>query len=222
MLNMADAVPLEKPCISSTSSSPSVSSHNVTDASATYSTGNSSEPSYATPTDATPPVSPDNAKAIAICGMALRLPGDIRDADTFWDVLHNGRDTRSEIPTTRFHAGGFDRTMGAHGFDIRHGYFLDQDLACLDSFFFSCRSMELERMDPQCRQLLEVVRECLENAGETEYRGSQTGCYVGTFGDDWQLLNFKDDLKSGGGSKLNLDLFLANRVSYEFNLRGPR
>jgi len=77
-------------------------------------------------------------------------------------------------------------------------------------------------MDPQARMLLEVTRECLDNAGETGYRGSRIGCYVGTFGDDWMLLQAKEGLQATGGYRLTVDLLLANRVSYEFDFRGPR
>ena len=70
---------------------------------------------------------------------------------------------------------------------------------------------------------MEVARECLEDAGETNYRGKPIGCYVGTFGDEWQNLRDKDTqhvgnhLLTGSG-----DWMLANRVSYEYNLSGPR
>jgi len=150
-------------------------------------------------------------EAIAICGIA------------FWDVLYNGRDMRSEIPRERFNAAGFNKSMGLKGgFDIRHGYFLEDDLGYLDTSFFSFRKTELEIMDPQLRQILEVTRECLESAGETEYRGKCIGCYVGTFGDDWLILQSKENLQSTTGYRLTLDLLLANRVSYEFDLKGPR
>lgn len=77
-------------------------------------------------------------------------------------------------------------------------------------------------MDPQIRQLLEVTRECLENAGETQYGGKRIGCYIGTFGEDWLLMQTKDSLQGGSGHNVgHMDLLLANRVSYEFGLSGP-
>jgi acyl transferase domain-containing protein len=163
------------------------------------------------------------SEAIAICGIAFRLPGGVRDDEAFWDVLYNGQDMRGEIPMERFNAAGFNKSMGLKGaFDIQHGYFLDDDLGCLDTSFFSFRKTELETMDPQIRQILEVTRECLESAGETEYRGKCIGCYVGTFGDDWLILQSKENLQPAKGYRLTLDLLLANRVSYEYDLKGPR
>lgn len=42
---------------------------------------------------------------------------------------------------------------------------------------------ELEVLDPQGRLLLEVVYECMQNAGQTEWRGKDIGCFVGVFGE---------------------------------------
>lgn len=91
---------------------------------------------------------------------------------------------------------------------------------------FSLTRSELERTDPQQRMLLEVTRECLDDAGEVDsmYRGKQVGCFVGTFGDDWLLMSGKDLASQGGGYSATGtgDLMLPNRVSYEFDFRGPR
>jgi acyl transferase domain-containing protein len=42
---------------------------------------------------------------------------------------------------------------------------------------------EVEKLDPQQRMLLEVVWECMENADQRGWRGSNTGVFVGTWGD---------------------------------------
>ncbi|KAF2821460.1 KR domain-containing protein [Ophiobolus disseminans] len=154
---------------------------------------------------------------IAVCGLALRLPGGIRDGDAFWDVLLNGKDMRSKIPSTRYNPTGF-----MSGASPPYGYFLDEDLAALDTSFFNLRKSELESADPQQRQLLEVTRECLENAGETNYRGKAIGCYVGTFGEDWQQMMTKDEEHmEAHAAGCMPDLMLANRISYEFDFQGP-
>ncbi len=155
---------------------------------------------------------------IAVCGLALRLPGGIHDANTFWTALLNGKDMRGPVPSSRYNAEGF-----LDAFPCPFGYFLDGNLAEFDTSFFNVRRSEAESSDPQQRQLLEVTRECLENAGETEYRGKTIGCYVGSFGEDWLHMACKDDqelenLNVGGTS----DVMLANRISYELDLHGPR
>lgn len=161
---------------------------------------------------------------IAICGMAMRLPGGIRDADSFWDVLVNGKDMRGPIPADRYNATAYRNTMGKNGaIKTQHGYFLKEDLSALDTSFFTMSKTELERVDPQQRQLLEVTREALDNAGETGYRGKPIGCYVGTFGEDWLQISSKETQHQGGYVLTGHgDLMLANRVSFEYNLTGPR
>ena len=161
---------------------------------------------------------------IAICGLAMRLPGGIRDAETYWDFLVNGRDAKGPIPTSRYNPEGFDSRLGTKGaIQAQCGYFLEEDLGSLDSSFFSMSSEELGKTDPQQRQILEVTRECLENAGEVDYRGKPIGCYVGTFGEDWLRMGAKDSQYSGRYLTTgHSDLMIANRVSYEYDFCGPR
>lgn len=161
---------------------------------------------------------------IAICGIGLRLPGGVRDGDSFWELLINGRDARGEVPSTRFAVEGFDDSLsGAGALPTRNGYFLEDDLSRIDTSFFSMSKAELEWCDPQQRLLLEVVRECLDDAGEVNYRGQPVGCYVGTFGQDWYDMTMRDAQNIGGHTLMGCgDLVLANRVSYEFDLHGPR
>ena len=161
---------------------------------------------------------------IAICGMAMRLPGGIRDEESFWNLLVNAKDARKEVPLTRYNVKGFDDALGDKGaIKTRWGYFLDDDLSSLDTSFFSLTKNELERTDPQQRQILEVTRECLESAGEVDYRGKQVGCYVGTFGEDWLQMSSKETQHSGGYIMTGHgDLMIANRVSYEYDFQGPR
>jgi len=162
-------------------------------------------------------------KPVAICGMAMRLPGGVRCAEDFWNLLYNGRDARGPVPADRYNADAFDNSLGGQGaIPPKEGYFLDEDLSTLDTSFFSVGKTELEKADPQQRQLLEVTRECLDSAGEVHYRGKEIGCYVGTFGEDWLYSAAKETLSSGGYTMTgHVDLMTANRVSYEFDLQGP-
>jgi acyl transferase domain-containing protein len=166
----------------------------------------------------------DGRSMIAVCGMGMRLPGNIRNAHEFWDVLVNGRDVRSPIPSSRFNAAGFDDSLGdVNAIKAKHGYFLEEDLSLFDPSFFSMSQTELERCDPLQRLLLQVTRECLEDAGEASYRGKAVGCYVGSFGEDWLSLQNKDTLQTGSHILTGAgDHMSANRISYEYDLRGPR
>ncbi|KAH7110764.1 hypothetical protein EDB81DRAFT_831591 [Dactylonectria macrodidyma] len=160
---------------------------------------------------------------VAICGIGLRLPGGIRNGEEFWDLLHSGRDARSTIPISRYNLDGFDDSLGGKdAVKVKYGYFLEEDLSGLDTSFFTLTRNELGKTDPQQRLLLEVTRECLEDAGEVNYRGQIIGCYVGTFGDDWLMMSAKEPQLAGGYTVTgHADLMMANRVSYEYDFRGP-
>lgn len=77
---------------------------------------------------------------------------------------------------------------------MKGGYFLQDDIRNFDNSFFGINNLEATYMDPQQRQLLEVVYECLENAGVSldEASGSNTGCYVGNFTVDFQMMQFRE------------------------------
>ena len=162
--------------------------------------------------------------AIAICGLGIRLPGSVRSAEDFWDLLINGKDAQGQVRSDRYEIDSFNGTLGKKGaIKTQKGYFLDDDLTSLDTSFFSMSRNELEKSDPQQRQLLEVTRECLESAGEIDYKGKPVGCYVGTFGEDWLQMSARETQHSGGYILTGHgDLMLSNRVSYEYDLRGPR
>jgi acyl transferase domain-containing protein len=161
---------------------------------------------------------------IAICGIGLRLPGGIRNCEDYWNLLYNGLDARGPVPSSRYNSGGFDDSLGgSNAIKFKHGYFLDEDLSCLDTSFFTMAKGEVDRVDPQQRLLLEVTRECLDDAGEVDYRGKQIGCYVGTFGDDWLVMRMKEPLDEGLHTVTGHgDLMMANRISFENDFRGPR
>lgn len=63
----------------------------------------------------------------------------------------------------------------------------------------------------------------MENAGATSWRGTNIGCYIGVFADDWQDIYAKDTQLTGGYRITGYDDFvLANRISFEYDLHGPR
>ena len=162
---------------------------------------------------------------IAVVGMGMRLPGGVSDADTFWDFLLDKKDGRCVVPKDRYNIDAIYSPSGKPGtVKSQHGYFLeDVDLQNLDASFFSMNKTEVEKLDPQQRLLLEVVWECMENGGQTDWRGKKIGCYVGAFGEDWLDLSAKDTLNTGMYRIIGSgDFALANRISYEYNLGGPR
>ncbi|KAL8700931.1 MAG: hypothetical protein Q9224_000733 [Gallowayella concinna] len=162
---------------------------------------------------------------IAICGMALRLPGGSASPQEFWDFLINKGDGRSRVPESRYNVSAYhtkDKRPGAIA--TEYGYFLDDSvkLGAFDSSRFSLSRSELEYADPQQRRLLEVVREAFDDAGDVSFRGKAIGCYVGNMGEDWGEMMNRDPL-SHGANRIDgyNDWMLGNRISYEFGLQGP-
>lgn len=167
----------------------------------------------------------DPFRPIAIIGMGMRLPGNVATAEDFWDFLINKKDGRCRVPKTRYNADGF---MGQNSkketIATEYGYFLqDVNLKAFDTSFFKGNRVETPMMDPQQRLLLEVVWECMENAGQANLAGTNTGVYVGSYGEDWNQLVHQDTQGSNVYRVLNSsDFILSNRISKEFDLQGPR
>lgn len=158
--------------------------------------------------------------------VGCRLPGGVSSTSKLWDFLTNGRSGLGEIPRSRFNVDAFyhpnpHKTGTING---KGGYFLQEDVRLFDNAFFGINNLETKYMDPQQRQLLEVVYECFESAGVTleEASGANIGCYVANFTTDYVTIQAKDpDLyhrysPTGFGPTI-----LANRISHTFNLRGP-
>lgn len=159
--------------------------------------------------------------AIAIVGIGIRLSGGITTSDEFWRLLIEGGNGLTDVPGSRYRIDSF-YTPGKQGVKMRQGCFLDQDPAHFDADFFGIVPKEAEKMDPQQRLLLEVAAECLEDAGETELWGSNVGCYVGVFGEDWIGLSHQDPQSIDRYHVSSTGHFaLSNRLSYQFNWHGP-
>lgn len=164
---------------------------------------------------------------IAICGMSVRLPGGIHSPQQLWDFLIAKGDARGPVPKSRYNASAYysdSETPKAGSTKTEYGYFLDEsiDLASIDTSFFSMAKPDVERMDPHQRQMLEVARECLEDAG-VSWKGRPIGCYMGSFGEDWVEMFAKENQQHGLYRVTGYgDFMLSNRISYELDLTGPR
>jgi Beta-ketoacyl synthase, N-terminal domain len=163
---------------------------------------------------------------VAICGMSMRLPGGVRDAESYWNLLYNKRSGRCRVPKDRYNVDAWYGPGKIGHVASEYGYFLDDvDLADTDASFWSMTKQEIEAMDPQQRLTLEIVYECLQNAGQKpdELRGRKIGVYLGTFEGDWLELDGRDPQHyhmyrlTGYG-----DYMPANRIHYEFGFVGPR
>nr|VFK55470.1 MAG: malonyl CoA-acyl carrier protein transacylase [Candidatus Kentron sp. TUN]VFK61399.1 MAG: malonyl CoA-acyl carrier protein transacylase [Candidatus Kentron sp. TUN] len=152
-----------------------------------------------------------NTDPIAIIGLSCRFP-KAKNPDEFWQVLKNGVDTITEVPSSR--------RMPSEPAVLWGGFVDDVDL--FDPAFFGISAREAETMDPQQRFLLEVGWEALEDAGIVvdSLAGSHTGVFIGIWQHDYNYhLSFADPnlyLESGTAFSVG-----AGRLSYLWNLQGP-
>lgn len=166
-----------------------------------------------------------NGTPVAICGMAMRLPGGIRNENELYEFLYNKGDARTTVPEDRYNTEGYYSPDGRHGTtNTTQGYFLkDMDYSNLDLSMFSFSVAEAEQMDPNHRLVLEVVREAFENAGERDWRSKNIGTYSGLFTEDWQEMAHRDNQDYNANRVLGgTDFALPNRIAYEYDLKGPR
>ncbi|TCP45033.1 acyl transferase domain-containing protein [Tamaricihabitans halophyticus] len=152
---------------------------------------------------------------IAIIAMACRFPGGVDSPARLWQLLADGVDATGPLPTDR----GWDHAELATG----AGGFL-ADVAGFDAGFFGISPREALAMDPQQRLLLETTWEGFERAGidPAAVRGSRTGVFVGTNGQDYfELLRASPDDTDGHAGTGMATSVLAGRIAYTFGLEGP-
>ncbi len=148
---------------------------------------------------------------IAIIGIGCRFP-KARNPDEFWQLLRNGVDAVSRVPTSRW---------PPKDNSVPWGGFID-DMDRFDPGFFGISPREAQTMDPQQRLLLEVGWEALENAGIAvpSLAGSRTGVFVGIWQRDYRyyLPSVGANLYFETGNSFSI---AANRLSYLWDLHGP-
>ncbi|KAK4113196.1 hypothetical protein N656DRAFT_730717 [Canariomyces notabilis] len=105
------------------------------------------------------------------------------------------------------------------------GMFLgDVDLADFDASFFEISGTEAIAMDPNQRQMLEVVFEGLENAGIPleKLDGAPVACFVGSYASDYGDMQNRDAEDRPANCPIGVGrAIMANRLSYFLNIKGP-
>ncbi|MGE3174850.1 MAG: SDR family NAD(P)-dependent oxidoreductase [Planctomycetota bacterium] len=164
---------------------------------------------------------------IAIVGLGCRLPG-AQNPDEFWQLLRDGRCARTEFADDALRALGVSEQDLRDPAYVKAGMKLD-GIDQFDAGFFGFSPRDAAIMDPQHRVFLEVCWEALEHAAHVPDRfDGRIGVFAGCGMDTYLLHNVltNPQLVRDVGMFLirhtgNDKDFLATRVSYQFDLRGP-
>ncbi|MEM6386095.1 MAG: amino acid adenylation domain-containing protein [Pseudomonadota bacterium] len=167
---------------------------------------------------------------IAIVGMAGRFPG-ARSVSEFWQGLVEGREMISHFSEDELEIDPRDAEPDTP-YVLSRGTMIDADK--FDALHFGIPPREAERLDPQHRIMLEVAQTALEDAGHDPDRfAGKIGIFCGASQSSYLLNNLlgapgaarqlaagypvKDFATLFGNDKE----FIATRVAYKLNLKGP-
>ncbi|MBU3198525.1 SDR family NAD(P)-dependent oxidoreductase [Clostridium estertheticum] len=165
-------------------------------------------------------------KDIAIIGVSLKMP----NADTveeLWEVLRNGVDCIDEISYER--RRDIESYLSSIGDEDKFNCFEKaaylKDIDKFDYNFFNISPKEASLMDPNQRLFLETAWNAIEDAGYGGEKlvGSRTGIFVG-FGSDRDYKKMITDVDKESIALSvpgNIRPFIASRLSYLMNFRGP-
>jgi amino acid adenylation domain-containing protein len=163
--------------------------------------------------------------------MAGRFPGACTVAE-FWQNQLNGVESISRFSADELEISDSDRASGDSNFVPARSVIEDADQ--FDAEFFGIHPREAERMDPQHRLFLETCWQALEDGGYDpgSYQGS-VGVFAGASMPTYFLSRlcqdrdfirrFTEEYHVGNYVEMmgNSPDFLATRVAYKLNLRGP-
>jgi acyl transferase domain-containing protein len=163
--------------------------------------------------------------AIAIVGIACKLPQEASTVEGFWQFLLDGRSAHTPWPEDRFGAGHYhpdNERVGTHS--VKGAHFLAEAPEYFDAPFFGITKGEAICMDPQQRLVLENVYHALENAGIplSKANGSNTSVYVSGFNHDYlSIINADPESPLRYRATGLTNSVLSNRVSWFFDFKGP-
>jgi phthiocerol/phenolphthiocerol synthesis type-I polyketide synthase E len=168
-------------------------------------------------------------EGIAVIGMAGRFPG-APNLEAFWENLKNGVESISRFTDAELEASSALRETPGY---VRARAIIE-GVDLFEAEFFGVQPREAQYTDPQHRLLLETAWEALENAGCDPARtdaaiGVFAGCSQNTYllhnlaSNPGFLAEYLASQQTGAHPALlgNDKDFLATRLSYKLNLRGP-
>jgi iturin family lipopeptide synthetase A len=164
------------------------------------------------------------AASIAVIGKSGHFP-KAANLNQFWENLCNGKEAISFFSEEELLSSGVDpQLLRQPNYVKAMGIVEDADL--FDAHFFGFTPREAQLIDPQQRMFLECAWEALEDAGYATDEPGLVGVYASTTMSTYirNLLSNSEILGSSDIMQLvsgNDKDYVATRVSYKFNLRGP-
>lgn len=167
----------------------------------------------------------DNRDAVAIIGLEGRFPG-AENIDEFWNNLVEGKESLSRFKPDELDPGIPRELIDKDDYIPVRGVLPDAD--CFDAAFFGISPREAEILDPQHRVFMEMAWRALENAGYAPGTlDGLTGVFACMSNNTYyrnHVAKHPDVLELFGELPTmvaNEKDYLATRVSYKLNLRGP-
>jgi fatty acid synthase len=147
-----------------------------------------------------------------ISGYSLRAPSSSNPRE-FYESLRDGKDMTT--PTRRYPPGYL-------GLPPRTGTIPTIDR--FDQDFFKFSTKQTEKLDVAIRMLLEVTHEALMDAQLPieQLKGTKTGVYVGHCFSDFLGRSTCDKSLTGYELVNGAHAMAANKISYFYDLKGPR
>lgn len=170
--------------------------------------------------------------AIAVVGMAARLPG-ANTLSAFWDNLRRGEESIVTLAEDDLLAEGIpEKTLSNHAY-VRRAALMD-GIDEFDADFFGFTPQAARSTDPQHRLFLQTAFHAIEDAGydPAEIDGT-VGVYATSTTSGYLLHNIMSnrDPNVVMGQGITFDMvelsmqndkdYLATKVAYALNLRGP-
>ncbi|TGJ84954.1 hypothetical protein E0Z10_g3853 [Xylaria hypoxylon] len=169
----------------------------------------------------------NNDDPVVVVGFSFNFPQNAVSEEGFWDIIHRGISTMTEVPKDRYDINGYHANGHTqHGMlPCRGGHFLKGDVTAFDTQFFSMNVEESKATDPQLRLLLETSYHALESAGIPleSVKGSMTSVFLGSIGSGeyTSLYGADDEINNKYQATGTSMAMLSNRLSWFYDFRGP-
>lgn len=169
--------------------------------------------------------------AIAIIGMACRLPG-ATDPDAFWRLLTSGRDAFTNLDEGALRAAGLSAASLADPAYVRRAPILT-GIDLFDAGFFGLSAEQADLLDPQHRLFFECAWEAMARAGRPPRQAGRdagderVGVFAGCSISSYLLFNLLPGMQTGASASTLLSMigndkdYLASHLAYLLGLRGP-